>query len=231
MSETLIELEPSATRSRPSWKSASGQLVGADPRRSGASPDSTIRIAAGQQCGPRWAPRMSSSLSSLMMRPVDGDVALRRRRTRRRSRACGAGSGPGAPRTGGRCPRCRRRRRSPSVRSRTTSNASCSAMLTAVSAPHGLGEVELGSIESRAITVAGALRLRAGDHAEADRPAAGDHDDSSNVMSARSTRVQRAGERLGERRVSGREVLRDLVDEGVGRDRPCSSPWRRAWPA
>jgi hypothetical protein len=57
---------PLDTRSRPFWNSASGswwvQILSI-----GSTPDSIIRIAAGQQYGPRCAPRTFSSLSSLMI--------------------------------------------------------------------------------------------------------------------------------------------------------------------
>src|SRR5690606_5833636 len=63
---TLIDLVPSPTRSSPCWKSASGswwvQIFSI-----GSAPEAISRIAAGQVCGPRWAPRTFSSLSSLMI--------------------------------------------------------------------------------------------------------------------------------------------------------------------
>ena len=73
-------------------------------------PDSIIQIAVGQQCGPRWAPRTSSSLSSLMMLQSTltsaANTPYSTKVPRLRSR-----SGPGGRPRGGRSPRSRRRRR------------------------------------------------------------------------------------------------------------------------
>ena len=52
ISETLIDSLPLATMSRPFWKSASGSWW-VQIRSIGSRPDSIIRMAAGQQCGPR----------------------------------------------------------------------------------------------------------------------------------------------------------------------------------
>ena len=66
ISETLTDSLPLATRSSPFWKSASGSWW-VQIASIGRMPDSSIRTAAGQVCGPRWAPSTSSSLSSLMI--------------------------------------------------------------------------------------------------------------------------------------------------------------------
>ena len=59
------------------------------------------------------------------------------------------------------------------------------------------------------------LRPGPGDHAETDRPAAGHHDDVVERQVRPLDGVQRAGQRLDERRVRRRQVGADLVHQGV----------------
>ncbi len=61
----------------------------------------------------------------------------------------------------------------------------------------------------------GFLDFDSSDHAEADRAAARYHDDIVELDVRPLHRVQRARERLGECRVGGRQLGRDLVDESV----------------
>ena len=85
-----------------------------------------------------------------------------------------------------------------------------------ISAPQRLGGGKPLVVEVDADQEAGILHARRRDHAEPERAGAGDHDDVLELDLAALDRVDRAGERLDEGGVLGRDGRRDLVVQRPG---------------